>query len=243
MASLPLIGICGGLVLDKHGRFPDHRLVYVNEHYTNSVINSGGAPLILPINKDLTVNYTQIKALDGLILTGGEDVNPLLYNEEPLYKQGPPLNERDLFEESIIQLALDEKLPILGICRGMQILNVFFGGTLYQDMSYAKKSYIRHEQFIHPYSCTHTVFFKKGSFCYPLYGSNTMTNSFHHQGIKKIAREFDVVGRTEDGMIEAIENTKKHLIFGVQWHPEMSGDKNKIFDFFIKKTKQNLKRK
>ena len=212
-ASLPIIGISG-----THG--PDGA-VRVPTAYITSVLRAGGVPVVLPVINDPEVIKQMIASIDALILTGGEDVDPFRYNEEPL-----PLLEtinpvRDSFDVTLIRYAMARNLPLLGICRGHQIMNVYFGGTLYQDIPSQRKNVLKHRQQAPFWHGTHRVHLKEGSLFARILGTTTiMTNSYHHQAVKNIAPGFVATGHTSDGVIEAMEMHGNPRVFSVQFHPE-----------------------
>ena len=119
---------------------------FINEAYIHSVIRAGGCPVILPITNDYDTIQAQVNLLDGLIVTGGIDVNPMTYNENPEPLQGNSSLDRDYYEMRVLKYANEKQIPIFGICRGIQMLNVYFKGSLYQDLSYCKRSVIKHAQ-------------------------------------------------------------------------------------------------
>lgn len=208
--------------------------------YIDAVLKAGGLPVIIPAITDGTALRNIVKDLDGLIMTGGEDVNPLYYKEEII----PDINEidsiRDIYDLVLIKLATDRNIPVLGICRGEQIMNVAFGGTLYQDIpsQHSDKS-IQHRQSQPAEEGTHTVTIDKNSkLASILRQTELSTNTFHHQGVKDIAPNFHAVAKTSDGIIEAIEAYPNRSLLGIQWHPEglVAGGYTtmlKIFRFFI----------
>ena len=218
----PVIGISGSIIFDGSGNFAGYRRSYVNEDYVQSVIKNGGIPYIIPMNADDEVIKQQIENIDALILSGGQDVNPLLYNEQPHRGLGGILPERDYFDYKLIDFAKQKNIPILGICRGFQILNVYHGGTLYQDLSAYKESFIKHDQVNNPSVATHTVDIVKGTKLHAMFNEDVvMVNSFHHQIIKDVPKGFKVSAIASDKVIEAIEAEGDTFIVAVQWHPEM----------------------
>lgn len=235
----PIIGISGSIIIDSSGAFPGYRRSYVNEDYVVSVIKNGGVPFIIPVTDDLKVIETQIDQIDGLILSGGHDVTPQNYHEEPEQKIGGCWPERDIFDCALIKAAVDKKIPILGICRGAQIINVLYGGNLYQDLSYRKESTLRHDQASSPTQTTHYVTINPETHLAKILDqSELMVNSFHHQIIKNIASNFTVAAKAKDGVVEAIEANDYPYLIGVQWHPEMLHSSNpemnhKIFGSLI----------
>lgn len=238
----PIIGISSSIIVDSGGMFPGYERAYVNKDYVDAVINSGGIPLIIPISQDKDVIKSQIDLIDGLILSGGHDVYPLNYNEEPDPKIGAVFPERDEYDFTLLNLAKDKNIPILGICRGLQIINTFFGGTLYQDNSY-KGAVLKHSQNQRPELKTHTINIEKNSKLFNILNkSELLVNSFHHQSIKDAGKGLKIVAKAKDGIIESVEHEDYDFLVGVQWHPEMlfktCGDAEKIFNEFIAKAKK-----
>ncbi|MBV7275180.1 gamma-glutamyl-gamma-aminobutyrate hydrolase family protein [Clostridiaceae bacterium UIB06] len=234
----PLIGIIGNLLIDQGGMFPGYERAYVNNDYVQSVAMAGGIPFILPLITDYETIKKQIETVDALIISGGYDVNPLIYGEEPIEQQGFLCPERDEYDIKVIKIALELKKPILGVCRGLQILNAALGGTLHQDTSMIEESYIKHHQSSRPDVSSHTVNVVKGTKLYDILGEKVFTNSFHHQAIKELASGFKISAKAKDGVIEAIEK-EEGFIIGVQWHPEMMASKDsKMLDLFKELIKQ-----
>lgn len=236
----PIIGISSGVFSEMaSSEYFAYTYSRLNIAYTNSVIKADGVPVILPITSDERIIEEQVKVLDGLILSGGPDPNPLLFNEEPAEKLGTISIKRDDFEMKLINAANKHKKPILGICRGVQIINTFFGGTLYQDISYAKGAHLKHFQSTSMGALTHTINIEKGSFLYDVLGNKTITNSYHHQAVNKVAPGFKITAHSKDNIIEGIEKIDDgNFIVGVQFHPEMMSEGNhenglKIFEAFI----------
>jgi len=194
--------------------------------YSDYIFNSGGiSGLIAPINND---NYIEIVAenFDKLLLAGGEDIMPDLYGEEMMHELGTVDTERDLFEIKLIKAFLNKNKSIFGICRGLQILNVFFEGSLYQDYSYFNKNSRIHTQNDYK-KIVHSVDFK-GDFFKNIFKTEKLdVNSHHHQFEKKLGKNLEVTAISKDGVIEGIKH-KDFNVFAVQWHPEMIFDKNPI---------------
>lgn len=233
----PIIAITSSMDLNPD-RLNDNRAL-VSLDYSNSVINSGGIPIILPITDNLEVIKEQVKYFDGLILSGGGDPDPNLYGEDCLQELGNVTPERDTFELTILDAFLKTKKPILGICRGLQLMNVFYGGTLYQDIKYLNTS-IQHRQRWLADLPTHDVnILEEDNILFEIFGAKTRTNSFHHQMIKDLGSELTTIATANDGVVEAIQNKNHPFFYGVQWHPEMMASRGnlemkKIFDKFIK---------
>ena len=174
-----IIGIGGNLMFMEGGLFPGYGKSYVNDDYVQAVASAGGVPLIVPVTTDPEVIEAQVSTIDALVISGGWDVDPLLWGEEPHEKIGSTLPERDTFDQLLIAAARWRGLPILGICRGLQSLNVAMGGMLYQDMSEEEGSFVRHFQCGHPAQATHTVTVALGSVLHRLLGPSLTVNSFH----------------------------------------------------------------
>lgn len=157
----------------------------------------------------------------GLVLTGGEDIDPAYYGEEPIPELGITNRQRDEAELFVLELALERGMPILGICRGCQLLNVKLGGTLYQDLTAQREESLGHIQSEPWERRTHHVKIRPGSRLERIVGDREMLiNSFHHQGIKDVAPDLRVVALAEDGTVEAVESDTHTWLLGVQWHPE-----------------------
>lgn len=221
------IAIGGNIDFMRDGMFPGYAKAYVNEDYIAAVEAAGGVPIVLPIVHSKRLVREQLECMDGLILSGGWDVDPLCFGEEPHEKLGETLPERDAHDLWLIKAALDLKLPIFGICRGLQILNVALGGTLYQDMSEKEGPRVRHWQISHPDQATHTVETAEGSLMRSILGPEHVTNSFHHMTIKDLAPSLFATARAKDGTIEAVEYKESFPpVYAVQWHPEMMHQKD-----------------
>ncbi|KGX92962.1 glutamine amidotransferase [Pontibacillus halophilus JSM 076056 = DSM 19796] len=217
-----LIGVSGSIIIDQDGRFPGYKRAYVNDDYIQSVLRAGGIPFILPVLESEEAVRKQAEAMDGLILSGGQDVNPLLYGEDPKPKQGVPFPERDRSEALLVEEMLRQGKPIFAICRGLQLLNVAQGGSLHQDLSYVSEDVVKHDQYGKPSMETHRIFTEPDSYMEHTFGSETLTNSFHHQAIKSVAPGYRATAFASDGTIEAIELVNGNpFVIGVQWHAEM----------------------
>ncbi|MBE6282501.1 MAG: gamma-glutamyl-gamma-aminobutyrate hydrolase family protein [Bacteroides sp.] len=209
----PLIGLTGNF------RDGDCTLA---EGYYQSVLQAGGTPIIIPPIDDTDALSTVLDTLDGILLTGGSDINPLYFGEDPIKSLHGINPRRDKQELLLVKLAVDRQIPILGICRGIQTLNAALGGTLYQDIhSQMDNTCIKHDQDLDRSYASHIVEIVPDSLLYHIFGTDTLAvNSFHHQAIKEAAPGFRVCARSADGVIEAMESTCFKSIIGVQWHPE-----------------------
>ncbi|MGL5414453.1 MAG: gamma-glutamyl-gamma-aminobutyrate hydrolase family protein [Clostridium sp.] len=230
-----IIGISCNISKAKDNEaFPGLMVQRVFTEYVDAIILAGGIPLLIPITNDLDVIKAQVDSIDGLLITGGYDINPLEYNEEPSKGLGVISNERDFCEFNLLKYATLKNIPYLGICRGHQLLNVFNGGTLFQDMNAIDEFSIKHIQYGEPHRASHSISLCKDSNLFNIFGEEYKVNSFHHQSIKDVAPGFIVNAKSVDGCIEGIEKIDENSFFmGVQWHPEiMAKDDSKTIDLF-----------
>ncbi|MCP0885777.1 gamma-glutamyl-gamma-aminobutyrate hydrolase family protein [Ligilactobacillus sp. WILCCON 0076] len=238
------VGISCGFLTDSGGMFPGYKRDYVNEDYITSIIQNGGLPILLPILDDEDDIKQQIDGIDALLLSGGHDIDPVNYNEEPTNKLGDTSLRRDSFDLALIKYARRRQIPILGICRGCQVINVFKGGTIYQDFEYRPKQSIRHWQDHNPAQPSHNITFEKNGLLNKITGMNTWrVNSFHHQAINKLGKDLKIIAQANDGVVEAIVDTQYSCMIGVQFHPEMLSsvdeNMNKLFRYFIQQAEGN----
>ncbi len=235
----PIVGILAGLKSHDPDLNRINKAVSVHYAYILSVLNAGGLPVVLPpADSDEAIAET-VGAVDGLLVSGGNDLQPQRYGEEPGWGMGPFSPERDHLDFAAIRAAYGAGKPIFGICRGIQSINVFFGGTLYQDLRREKSCTVKHYQDSESSRASHTVEISRDSMLYPLLGGRIMTNSFHHQAVRRAAPDFLVGARAADGVVEAMEATRGPFVLGVQWHPELmaaAGDDamEKIFGLFVR---------
>lgn len=226
----PLIGVVCG-----HQEDPER--FYVNAPYLWALQRAGGIPVLichLP-EDDL---YALLSTFDGILLPGGIDVDPARYGEQPHPNCGeidPLWDELDL---TVARWALDNRLPLLAICRGMQVLNVAAGGTLIQDIPSQVPNNIKHSQQAPRWYATHDIYIEQGSLLESVIRELTTTvNSYHHQAVRDVGEGLRVSASAFDGVIEALEGTSTHFVLGVQWHPEhMVGrypSAQRIFSAFI----------
>ncbi len=242
----PIIGISGSILTNVGSNFNGYIRAYVNQDYVDSVLQAGGVPLILPMNDQTETANEMLKLCDGIILSGGHDVDPNLYGEEPLQKLGEICPKRDAFDIALYNSAIEQKKPILGICRGYQIINVINGGTLHQDLSYADGVWIRHDQDDGPTVLTHSLNVENDEFL-NVGVERFRVNSFHHQILKDVAPGFNVVATSDDGVVEALQKIDDDIfIFAVQWHPEMlhkiDENSKRIFANFVDVVKSRKKK-
>ena len=219
----PVIGIiaCGLDIRDSSIR------QFVSHTYIDAITCSGGIPVILPILfplQDLPIQNIfsdWLSLCNGFLFCGGGDISPTLMGENPMDTSSPTDIRTDKFHLSFLKLLLDHNRPVLGICRGMQLINVACGGTIYQDLSFAHTPAFCHMQnTLERSDIFHTVIFQKNSMLYNIFEESVDTNSFHHQAIQTPGNDLVIVGETSDHVPEAIESCRHSFVAGVQWHPE-----------------------
>lgn len=191
--------------------------------YFRSVEAAGGIPIIIAPKRMPNANMSLLlDRIDGLLLSGGADINPILGGEDPVPALHGINTERDLFELTLTRLAYNRQIPMLGICRGIQVLAAALGGTIMQDIatSLPHTQLIKHSQDADRATATHFVEAVEGSRIAELLGKRFAVNSFHHQAVGQCGPRFRITAQSADGVIEAIESTEMKSIIGVQWHPE-----------------------
>lgn len=221
MHGRPVIGIVSRRIPFQHQKrsYPRYGVAI---GYCGAVEAAGGTPLILPLTRDQVVHETLYGLLDGLLLPGGHDLDPHHYGEEP----HPRLEEvdplRDHTELELTRRALEDDMPVLGVCRGIQVLNVAAGGTLLQDIgAQADGECLQHFQLGEEW-LAHTIDVHEGTLLHGILGADTVrVNSYHHQAVKDVAPGFRVSAVAGDGIVEAVESESRRFALGVQWHAEM----------------------
>lgn len=227
--SQPIIGISG-----NHYKTGDHTeplLSYTQTCLVNAIEDAGGIPLILPVTRpELAEQY--MKLVDKLVLTGGQNVEPIHYQEKLLIDSSNYFPERDRFELALIEAAHHQEKPIFGICRGMQLFNVAQGGSLHQDV-------LGHWQENTGNQPSQDLYFPIESQLSQIYAQEPTVNSFHRQAINKLAPSLEITALSPDKQtIEALQSTRdSHTFLGVQWHPELLyGEReteNRLFDYIV----------
>ena len=210
----PLIGITGNLG-DKGCELA--------QGYYISVVKAGGTPVVIPPHKDKESILALLDTLDGLVLSGGGDINPLLLGEEPLPQLHSVCPERDETELFLAREAFHRQIPTLGICRGIQMMAAVLGGKVYQDIYVqGEGAKLKHSQDMPRYTASHTVNIKEGSTLQSIVGNKQTlaVNSFHHQAVSDPGQHLKVSAQSPDGIIEAVESNEDKALLGVQWHPE-----------------------
>lgn len=213
----------------------------VNTAYVQSVILSGGIPYMIPVTDNVEILRQIVSQLDGIVFTGGEDIQPIYYGDLPYEKLEEVSPARDTFDLMVLKMAADRNIPILGICRGLQLMNVAFGGTLYQDLPTQHSSSVKHRQEESGTTPTHPISIIKESKLAEITGQEVLqVNTFHHQAIRKLAPGFKITAWAPDSIAEAIEAYPIRQMIGVQFHPEIftaAGDTtmHKLFKFLVNK--------
>ena len=227
----PVIGITATLKEDASGvaERPLGKFVRADLDYLEGVAEAGGIPVVLPPVAGPRAAEALLDGIDGLLLSGGSDLDPRYYGEEAVPELGVTLPERDAFEMALLEHALGLRIPIFGICRGMQVLNVALGGTLYQDLPTQMDHMVLlgHRQETPKWQPTHEVDVDGDSKVAEIMGTDELkVNSYHHQAIKELASGLVAVACAPDGVIEAVESSdlSKRWMIGVQWHAEAMRD-------------------
>ena len=210
----PLIGITGNF---------GEKGCELAEGYFLSVLKAGGTPVVIPPHNDKEAIVTLLETLDGIVFSGGSDINPLLFGEEPLPQLRSVNPKRDEQELFLAREAFHRQIPILGICRGIQVMATALGGKVWQDIyAQGEGSKLKHSQDMPRYCASHTVSIEEGSILQSAFGNKQKlaVNSFHHQAVSDPGPHLKVSAVSPDGIIEAVESNEHKALLGVQWHPE-----------------------
>ncbi|WP_142504588.1 gamma-glutamyl-gamma-aminobutyrate hydrolase family protein [Melghirimyces algeriensis] len=210
----PVIGITMSM------RREENRLTLHRDN-SDAIFLAGGLPFLLPYTTDKHCLHQMAKRMNGLLLTGGGDIDPGLFGEEPLLGLGEVEPERDRMEMALSQMMIEANKPVLALCRGFQILNIALGGDMYQDLYTQREGVIQHYQKATRDHASHTIQIAKDTTLRKVAGVDRIrVNSFHHQAVRRIPNGFIVSATAPDGVTEAFEKIGEPFVMGVQWHPE-----------------------
>ncbi len=217
--SKPIIGILGARMVSTAGPVPV-QTDYVNRAYCAAVEKGGGIPLLVPVPSTIEDGLEALSLCQGILLPGGIDVDPRFYGEDPLPVIGVLDAEVDRFWIAAVKFAVEKKIPVLGICRGLQLANVALGGSLYQDIAQKNKDHFLHTQRQNRDYLMHQVLIQKESRLASILGTESIyTNTMHHQCAKEPGQGLTVTAWTRDQIPEAMESDDGQILL-VQWHPE-----------------------
>lgn len=225
-SRVPLIGVVGYFISGEEN-FGGHIRGIQGQAFSAfshdmlmSVYRAGGMPVPLPVVGDEFI-HVQIRSVDAIVFSGGEDIHPSLYGSE-IHDRAHRIDpNRDKYETSLMKAALDANIPMLCVCRGMQLLNVVLGGTLYPDIQEAQSSSLSHWETREPWKSVHPVRIKEGHFAEKILGKGSIeVNSIHHQAVDRLGSGLEVVAESPDGIPEALVLKDRDNVLAVQWHPE-----------------------
>ncbi|MCR4437865.1 MAG: gamma-glutamyl-gamma-aminobutyrate hydrolase family protein [bacterium] len=242
----PIIGLtCDYSPVDDERAFSrGYDLYFVNCDYVRPLSDAGAAPMVLPSTSDPLLVATYVARIDGLLLTGGDDIDPEAYGERLLDLRWKTDRQRTVFEQALIAEARRAGMPIFGICRGCEAINVALGGSLYQDIPSMIPGALQHQAAGNPHGARHRVRINADSRIAQILGCvEAEVNSFHHQAIRRVAEGVRVVATAPDGVAEAIEVPKDFFTIAVQWHPERMRDDERqraLFAAFLDAVRQRM---
>lgn len=238
----PIIGITSDFDLGekKDSIHPGEKVYFLKGRYMSAIEDTGGIPMILPITSDEKLIASILKTVQGLLITGsGPDIDPAYYGEKPIMDFDIMSRERASFEMVLTKKAIEKGMPTLGICGGMQLINVALGGSLFQDIPTQVKGTLPHQQRAPKSEPSHSIQIKKNTRLFEIIKKPVIkVNSSHHQAVKGIGDGLRLNALSEDGIVEGVEGDGKSFILGVQWHPEFLYKKDEInrrlFEEFIR---------
>jgi putative glutamine amidotransferase len=227
MSARPLVGVTTQTLqaIDGIPEALPHSVV-MNHRYYHAVASAGAAPVLIPLLDDVDALRAIYERMNGILIPGGVDVDPAVFGEAPHARLGRIDPARDRVEIQLVKWAVEDRKPLLGLCRGLQVINVALGGTLYQDLETEYPNAIKHDYFPnHGFArehLAHWVAVEAGSrLRHALADPSVPVNSMHHQGIKSLASSLVASATAPDGLIEATESPNDSFVVGVQWHPEV----------------------
>jgi putative glutamine amidotransferase len=232
----PLIGLSTYVERARHGAW-DENCALLPYSYVEAVARAGGCPVLLPPFGSSATDV--LEAVDGLVLTGGPDVDPRLYGSSPHHETDPPRESRDAWEMALCQSALQQDMPLLAVCRGLQLLNVSLGGTLHQHLP----EVLGHETHRAALGQTspNLVILEPGSTVASILGTEAEGLCHHHQGVDQLGGRLRAVGLADDGSVEAVEVLGSGFAVGVQWHPEEDRADGRLFVALVEAARGHAK--
>ena len=219
--SRPIIGVTCDYDIDK-------QTSQLHRGYYDAIVEAGGLPVLIPNIQEKYIAEI-LAPLHGILLTGGQDVDPEYFGEPPIPGLGSINPFRDSLEIHLCRQAMEQDIPVLGICRGIQLMNIAMGGTIYQDLNsqWTFGQLQKHSQLAPDWYSSHEVELEENSKLAQIIGVQRLrTNSFHHQAVKEPAPCFEITARCGDGVVEGIESKSHSFAVGVQWHPEKMWQKD-----------------
>ncbi len=231
----PLIAVVSHTEINRFGVLANN----ISVIYIEAVEKAGGLAMILPFTQNMDVIPMMVEKADGFLFAGGIDVDPAFYGEKGIAELGLVSTELDRFQMAVLHAVMTSRKPVIGICRGIQLINVALGGSLFQDIpSQFLAPTLKHTQDVLSFDVDHPVTIEPGSRLLNLFGPTIMVNSRHHQSIKSLGKNLIITARAPDGVIEAAEHKTLPMDL-VQWHPELLLRKNDdmlcFFESFIKR--------
>lgn len=219
MSDKPIIGVCPLVDYQRDS-------LWMLPGYFEGIEQAGGIPLMLPLTKDEATLEQILLKCNGLLITGGQDVGPELYgcaDKEAIKLVGETSPDRDIEERMLLKLAMAQDMPVLGICRGIQVINALLGGTLWQDLPTQNPSDVNHHGTAPYDKPVHTVQILPNTPLADYLGARELpVNSYHHQAVKTLAPKLEAMAKSSDGLVEALWHTEKRFLWAVQWHPEFA---------------------